>query len=474
MNGPSASRTERVPVDHSNAAIARRIAALSVPVCLSFLLQNAYHINDAWFLGKVGPAATNAMGLFMMVMIANFGFIFMIARGTQSLIARRVGAQRERGANAALAQGLGLGMLWAVPLALVQAWSIETVLTWMGGDAETVRLGAEYLRVMFLFIPFLFAAPILEFAFQAFGDMKTPFRLQLLAVIVNTVLNWLLVLPHDFNGLSFGGHGVTGAAIATGTSRAVSSLLAFSILRRRSHTDVLARVASYRVDKTMSREILRIGIPSGSSTLLYAGVSFVLLRILAEVAGQEALGAYAIGFRSIESLSFMLILGFGVGTGTVAGHAAGAGLMERVRRAGHVGVGLGCAAMAVTTLLFATIPEQLASIYTDDATIIRLAGSYVAWMAFCQIPHAIEMVYQEAMAGAGSSLRTAVITIPGNVLRIPLAWWFAVELDWGIEGVWAAIVASALFKSVGVSWLFLSRRWEAAVAAGRYAVEADA
>lgn len=460
--------------DTTSRPLLRSIATLSVPVCLSFLLQNAYHLNDAIFLGKVGPSATNAMGLFMMVMIGNFGFIYMVARGTQSLIARRVGAQRERGAYAALAQGLVIGVMWAVPIAVIEWIFVGPMLRLVGGTGDTVVLGSEYLRVMFAFMPFLFAAPIVEFAFQAFGDMRTPFKLQILAVLVNTALNWTLVLPHEIGDVVVGGWGVTGAAIATGTSRTLSSLLGLAILVKRSRSDVLTSSASYRPDATMRREILRVGIPAGSSTLLYSVVSFALLRILAKVAGQDALGAYAIGFRGVESLSFMLVLGIGVGTGTVAGHAAGAGLMERVRRAGHVGVGLGCAAMVVSTLLFRLLPEELASIYSDDPRIIELAASYIAWMAICQIPQAIEMIYQEAMSGAGSSLRTASITIPGNVLRVPLAWWFAVHLGWGIEGVWAAIVVSALLKGVGVVWLFLSGRWEAAVATGRRAVEAEA
>ena len=37
------------------------------------------------------------------------------------------------------------------------------------------------------------------------------------------------------------------------------------------------------------------------------------------------------------------------------------------------------------------------------------------------MPQALEMVYADAMAGAGSSTRAALVSIPGNVLRLPLA-----------------------------------------------------
>src|SRR6185295_1745049 len=100
--------------------------------------------------------------------------------------------------------------------------------------------------------------------------------------------------------------------------------------------------------------------------------------------------------------------------------------------------------------LFLFAGRPLASIYTSDAGILEIAASYIGVMAFCQVPQALETVYSDAMAGAGSTL------------RVPLARWFAVDLHWGLRGVWYAILVSALLKGAGVTALYLSGRWEAA------------
>jgi len=462
---------------------------------MSFLLHNFYHVNDAWFLGRVGPDAINAMGLFMMVSIANFGFVLTLARGTQSLVGRRFGAGNRDGCQLAMAQGLRLAGLGLVPLGVVEWIAIPDLLRVIGGEGATVDEGVAYVRTLLLFLPFLFFSPLIEFSFQGMGDTKTPFKLQCAAVVVNTGLNWLLVLPHELTVAdgalrldgaswslpwlaggdaatwSFGGAGVVGAAAATGASRLVGAVVGVLILLRRERMHRLVAAPSYRADGPVAREILRVGIPAGSSTLLYAVVGFAITKIIGRL-DQDALGAYGIGFRGIESLAFMIVLGFGVGTGTVTAHAVGAGDFDRARRSAHVGALLCSAVMLVATILFLWIPRELADVYTDDPAILSIAASYIAFMAFCQVPQALEMVYGDAMAGAGSSALAAVVSIPGNVLRIPLAWWLAVSLDLGLAGVWYAIVASAALKGAGMVVLFLSGAWERGMHKGRGVVGA--
>ena len=108
--------------DTNAEPVSRAILRLAGPACLTFLLQNAYHVNDAFFLGRHSPASTNAMGLFMFVMITNFGFILALARGTQSLMARRFGAGQPEAAATTLARGLTLALKVALPLAALEWW----------------------------------------------------------------------------------------------------------------------------------------------------------------------------------------------------------------------------------------------------------------------------------------------------------------------------------------------------------------
>jgi MATE family multidrug resistance protein len=266
--------------------------------------------------------------------------------------------------------------------------------------------------------------------------------------------------------LDFGGWGVAGSAVATGVSRLLAVILGWLIFVRRYHFAALLERKSYRSDRRVAGEILRVGLPAGSSTLLYSVVGVFLMQVVGRF-GQDAYGAYGIGFRGVESFSFMIVLGIGTATATVTAHAVGAGDFARVRRAGHVGAATGATAMLLTGMIFRFFPSELAGIYTQHAALQLQAATYIRAMALCQVPQCLEMIYGDAMAGAGSTARTVMIQIPGNALRIPLAWLFAVSLGWGLDGVWAAIIVSAVLKGAGVTALYLSHAWEGAMHRGR-------
>lgn len=455
--------------------VLRAIARLAPFAAASVILQNGFNQLDAWYLGRLGADASNALGLFMMVQIATFGVVLVLARGTQSLVGRRLGAGRPEQAALAAAQGLGLAARVLLPLTAVLWVAAPHVMAFMEGRGAALEQATTFLRVLFLFMPALLAQPILDYVFQALGDTRTPFRMQVLALAVNAALNWVLVLPRDVSLLGstwhFPGWGVAGSALATGLSRLLSSVILFVLLVRRYRWDALLRAASYRADGGVMREILRVGLPAGAATLAYAVVGVFVMKIIGSIDANAA-GAYGIAFRGVETFSFAILLGVAAATATVTAHAAGAGDFARARRAGHIGLAVGVGCMALTGLLFLLGRRELAGIYTDDPAILAIAADYLLVMAFCQVPQAFETVYSDAMAGAGSTLRTLLISMPGNALRIPLAWGLGLGLGLGLQGVWYAILASAVCKGAGVTALYLSGRWEAAALHGRRMVHA--
>ena len=77
--------------------------------------------------------------------------------------------------------------------------------------AEVVRLGTTYLTVIAFMLPALFITEVISSIFRAVGDTKTPMRLVLVAIGVNTVLDPLLI----FGIGPFPQLGIGGAALAT-------------------------------------------------------------------------------------------------------------------------------------------------------------------------------------------------------------------------------------------------------------------
>jgi Na+-driven multidrug efflux pump len=111
------------------------------------------------------------------------------------------------------------------------------------------------------------------------------------------------------------------------------------------------------------------------------------------------------------------------------------------------------------TLIWLLVPEWLCRIYTSDPELIRMSSDYLRMAAIANLFQVLEMVLQEGMTGAGNSSAALRITLPGNLLRIPLALALVAWTDWGINGVWAAILISSIVKGGGMALLFLKGSW---------------
>ena len=65
---------------------------LAWPAAASFLLNNAYRINDQFWIQGLGPPAQTAVGATFFLMVMNFAFVFLAVGGTLALISRAIGA----------------------------------------------------------------------------------------------------------------------------------------------------------------------------------------------------------------------------------------------------------------------------------------------------------------------------------------------------------------------------------------------
>src|SRR5690606_37935904 len=99
------------------------------------------------------------------------------------------------------------------------------ILQWMGTPENMLPGETVYLQIHFLGIVFLIGYNFVSTVLRALGDSKTPVRIVLAAVILNTVLDPLFIA-----GL---GLGIAGAAAATLVSQGAAFLLGLWIVLQR-------------------------------------------------------------------------------------------------------------------------------------------------------------------------------------------------------------------------------------------------
>ncbi|MDQ3996587.1 MAG: MATE family efflux transporter, partial [Gemmatimonadota bacterium] len=428
-------------------SLPRTIVRIALPAIASTVLMTVFTSIDTYWVGtRVGAdglaaVSTSVFWIWLVVSIAE-----MVSIGLTAVAARRYGeGRREEGARTAgdaLVFALAVGALVAV----IGLFALEACFAIMHTPPEVTALGLRYLGTYLVGAPLIFGFFVVDAAFRASGDSRTPFVLLATSVVITLVLDPVLIM-----GLAGAPRlGVMGAAIATVTTRAVAFTLGLVIAVRRG----LLRVGRPRLRRIAA--LARVGLPTAATGVLFSLVYVVMTRTTTQF-GTPALAALGIGHR-VESWLFMIGVGAGAATAAVVGQNLGARRPDRAERAGWLAVAFCTALGGVICVLELAIPEWFAGIFSNDAAVIAEGASYLRIVAISQLFVCAEIVLEGALGGAGDTVPPMLTSTTITLARIPLAAWAAAT--WGSSGIWWVISLTAIARALGMIVLWRAGRWK--------------
>ena len=438
----------------AQAAIRRDVLNLALPATGEQLLSMMVGIVDTFLVGHLGAAPLAAVGLanqwgFMATML--FG---AIATGATALIARFIGAREPDQANAVLRQSMLLGALIGMIATLLGFSFAQQAVALLGAEPDVIGLGASYLRVVssiFFFSTLMFIG---NASLRGAGDTRTPLFVMLVVNALNIVVAWTAINgPFGLPQL-----GVVGSALGAATGRLVGGLLVIGILLR-GRANIQLKLTNLRPDWALIGRILRVGLPSGLEQLLFRTGHMVFARILAEL-GTVAYAANQVAMNG-WSLSFMPGFGFALAATTLVGQSLGADDPEGAQRRGYTAYRMGAALMGTVGLAFLLFPAQIVGFFTNDPQVIAIGTMPLRMVGLIQPLLAASMIYAGGLRGAGDTRWPMIIT-GGSIwlVRLPLAYLFALVLDWGLAGAWSALALDLSLRGLLNFLRFRGGRWK--------------
>jgi len=440
--------------DWTRGPILRNVFALAWPSVLSMMLQTAFSITDAFFLGQVGtvPLAAVISSIFVIWMI--FSTLQIVSIGVTAMVSRAVGEKRpERAAyvaNQALWWGLGLAAVLTVVGHFITPFFFDI----MNTPPDVTAGGIKYLRIGFYGSTFLLLKEVYGAIFQASGDTRRPMITNLIAVSINIILDPILI---------FGWFGLprletVGAAIATVSAYAAASLI-YTIFVKTGRLRIPMTLRMPRKpDVQLLGRIVRIGLPPSIGDIVFCTVYLFLNEIVAGY-GTYAIAALGIGNR-LESLNYMFAHGFGIASATLVGQNLGANQPERAERSAWYTAAIVAVWTGLVGLAFVVLREPLAAVFLNDSLAQDALHSYLILLGATQIFMGVEIVLYFGFTGAGNTLPPTLISIPGAILRIPIAYWMGDTLGLGLDGVWWAITITMVLRGLAIAFWFRLNRWK--------------
>jgi putative MATE family efflux protein len=428
-------------------ALPRAIARLAIPAVASTLLMTVFASVDAYWVGtKIGSAglaavATSIFWIWLIIAVAE-----MVSIGLTAFAARRYGEGRHAEARRAAGSALIFTIVSGVVVAAVGFVMLPWLFAIMRMPADVADLGMRYLGTFLLGTPLIFGFFAVDAAFRASGDAKTPFLLLSISVGVTLFLDPLLIM-----GLGpIPELGIAGAAISTVATRGVAFALGVRIALRRG----LLTFGPF--DWAAIAAVCRIGMPTAATGVVFSLI-YVFVTRSATQFGTPALAALGIGHR-VESWLYMVGVGCSAATAAIVGQNLGAGRTDRAERAGWLATAFCSCLGVVFCVVELVIPEQFASLFTNDPAVIAEGANYLRIAAISQLAICAEIVLEGALGGAGHTVAPMLSSTTITVARVPLAAWAAGQ--WGPSGIWWVISLTAILRALAMIALWRSGGWK--------------
>ncbi|MBN2619904.1 MATE family efflux transporter [candidate division WOR-3 bacterium] len=431
----------------------RYLIALSWPIVLAFALQTSYNIVDIFWVGKLGPAAIAGVSL------AGTTFYFVLAvgqiigSGTVALVAQSYGARILGRAQDIVRQSLILTFGIAVAVSVLGFVFTPTIVKALGARNDVLAVSVDYLRIVCIGFFFQLLSFSINYAFRGIGDMITPMYIMLIATVINIILDPLLILGLGF----FPRLEVHGAALATLIAKFLSFLFGLLILIKGKRGLKLNLKGPWHVDAAIARTILAVGIPAGVSYgLMFLSITAVF-KFVASFS-EYALAALGIGQRILQ-LSSLPVVGISVAVTTLVGQYLGAHNIAGAKRVSHQSMLVSSVLMAAFSVLFITQAGFFMRLFTDNAQVIAVGIDFLRIVSLYLIGGGLTIIISGIHRGAGDTIPPMLAGIIKLGLLVGLAFFFARILDYGVRGVWYALLISYIMEALTIVIVFMSGRW---------------
>ena len=416
----------------------RKLLRFTIPSIVMMIFTSIYGVVDGIFVsnftGKIPFAALNLIMPYVMA----FGTLgFMLGTGGTALISKTLGMGDRKKANEIFSLltyvCIGGGLL----LMVLSILFLEPAAKLLGAEGEMLENCILYGRIVLLAAP----AYILQFAFQSFCVAAEKPNLSLVMTVVagvcNIVLDALLVAVLRW--------GLAGAAAATAIAQVIGALIPIVYFARPNNS--LLQLGKCHFDGKALLRACTNGASELMSNLSMSLVGMLYNLQLLKYAGEDGIAAYGV-IMYVNLFFLSVFIGFSIGSAPLFGFNYGAENEPETKnlfRKSLVIIGSSSLLMTLSAILLA---RPLAAIFVSyDKVLMEMTirGFVIYSLSFLLcgfniFGSSMFTAFNNGLISAAISFLRTLVCQVAAVLILPVFF--------GVDGIWASIVAAELVALV--------------------------
>ena len=347
--------------------LGRLMFQLAVPTVFAQIVNLLYNLVDRIYVGRIpgdGPMALAGLGVTFPVIMLISAFAALVGQGGAPRASICMGQKDMEGAERILGSSTAFLIVLSLVLSVVFMAVKEPLLMMFGASETTIPYANEYLGIYLLgTIAVQIALGLNQFV-TCQGFARTGMMTVLIGAVLNIILDPILIFGFDM--------GVSGAAVATVFSQAVSALWVFRFFCSKK-TIIRLRRKYLRLDKKALGPVLLLGV---SPFIMQATECLVQLTFntgMQTYGNDYYVGAMTVIF-SLSQMIFLPVQGISQGAAPIISYNFGAGNIKRVKDAFRLLLICALLFTLVSAGLFVLVPGVFVALFSSDPQIQEIAS----------------------------------------------------------------------------------------------------
>ena len=418
----------------------------AMPAIVAMVASSLYNMVDSIFIGQgVGAMAISGLAITFPFMNLSGAIGAGIGVGASTYLSVKLGQKDYATAQKILGNSIVLKIITGILFGAICLVFLDPILRFFGATDNTIPYARDYMVIILLGNVFTHLYFGMNALLRAASKPRHAMYATIFTVVLNTALDPLFIYTF--------GMGIRGAALATILSQMTA--LCWQIWLFSNPNELIRfKRGIYRLDGTIIKNILAIGISPFSMNACACIIVIFINTALVKYGGDLAVGAYGIANR-IGFLFFMVVMGINQGMQPIAGYNYGAEQYDRLMKVLNYSMVTATLIMIVGWLVGEFFPYPCARLFTTDQNLIDIAirGIRINMLTFPLIgSQAVITNFFQSIGKAKISIflslsRQMIYLLPLLIVLPPIM---------GVDGVWAALPASDTVAFV-TAWIVMYR-----------------
>jgi len=425
---------------------------LIIPLILEQTLAITVGMADTMMISSAGEAAVSGVSLVDMFNNLIISVLAALATGGAVVTSQCIGAGRREEACRSARQLVFTEAAITIGISVLVLLFHRQILGLFFGqiEADVMQNAIIYLIISVFSFPLLAVYDSCAALYRSMGNAQITLKISLLMNVINVVGNAIGVYVLKL--------GVAGVAIPSLVSRGVAGVVLFTLLHNPDNLVFLTR-GKFKVDATIVKRILFIGIPSGIENGIFQLGRVLVVSIIAAF-GTSQIAANGVA-NSLDSMGCIVGQAMSLAMITVIGRCVGAGEEGQVRYYTKKLLGETYFYTAVINSIILLLLPWILQIYGLGEETTRLSYILVMihdGMAIFLWP--ASFVLPNMLRACNDVKYTMVVSIFSMItFRIGFSYVFGVHMGWMAVGVWAAMVIDWVFRVLCFVGRYLAGTW---------------